>query len=83
MMEVHLELRDAEGELFWELKDSFEIAISEPELKGKKKASFKQEIPFLLEGNLERLRKGKNKLYIRMKNLTGGDELRKVMEVSF
>jgi hypothetical protein len=82
-MEARLELRESDGQLFWEVKTSFEIAIAEDELKKKMKASFKQEIPFLWEGNLERLRKGRNKLLIRLKNLTGGDEQQKVMEVTF
>jgi GWxTD domain-containing protein len=82
-LEYHLELRDAEGELFWEVKSSFEVAIAEEELKSKMKASYEQEIPFLWEGNLERLHQGKNKLFIRLKNLTGGDEQQKVMEMTF
>jgi GWxTD domain-containing protein len=82
-MEARLELRESDGQLFWEVKTSFEIAIAEDELKKKMKASFKQEIPFLWEGNLERLRKGRNKLLIRLKNLTGGDEQQKVMEMIF
>lgn len=82
-LEYHLELRDARGELFWELKSSFEVSIAEDELKKKMNASFKQEIPFLWEGNLEKLRQGKNKLFIRLKNLTGEDEQQKVIEMTF
>lgn len=82
-LEYHMELRDAGAELFWEVKSSFEVSIAEDELKKKMNASFKQEIPFLWEGNLERLRQGKNKLFIRLKNLTGGDEQQKVMEMAF
>jgi hypothetical protein len=81
-LEYHLELRDAEGEVFWEVKSSFEVAIAEDELKKKMNASFKQEIPFIWEGNLEKLRRGKNKLFLRLKNLTGGDEQQKVMDMT-
>ncbi len=82
-IEAHLELRDSGGELFWEHTESFEVALPEAELKSKMKASFKAEIPFALVENLEKLRPGKNRFYLRLKNLTGGEELRKVMVVSF
>jgi GWxTD domain-containing protein len=82
-IEVRFELKDAGGGLFWEVESSFQVAIAQDELKKKMNASFKQIIPFLWEGNLERLRQGKNKLFIRLKNLTGGDEQQKVMELTF
>jgi len=82
-IEVHLELRDGEGRLRWEDKDNFEIALKETELKEKQKASSDLEIPFVLEKDLEGLRQGKNTFHCRLKNLTGGEELRKVMEIVF
>lgn len=82
-LEIHLELRDAEDGLFWEFTDAFEVVLSEAELKRKMKASFKSEIPFAFVDNLERLRLGKNRLHLHIKNLTGGEELRKIMVVSF
>ncbi len=83
VMEITLELRDADKELYWEYKDSFEISIKEDELKEKQKASFSREIPFVLEDNLEKLRRGKNTFHIRLKNLTGNEELKKSMEIDF
>jgi GWxTD domain-containing protein len=82
-MEVQLELRDETGQLRWEDKANFEIALSLAELKERQKASYNCEIPFVLEKNLEELRRGKNTLQCRVKNLTGHEELRKVLEVSF
>jgi GWxTD domain-containing protein len=82
-MEVQLELRAADGGLFWEFKDSFAVEIPEAELREKTKASFKRDIPFVLEGGLDRLREGRNSLHCRLVNLTGGESLRKVMEITF
>lgn len=82
-LEVHLVLSDAGGELFWEKTDSFEVVLSEEELKKKMKASFKAEIPFVFIDNLDKLRQGKNRLHLRLKNRTGGEEIQKVMSLSF
>jgi GWxTD domain-containing protein len=82
-MEVQLELRDETGQLRWEDKANFEIALSLAELKERQKASYNCEIPFVLEKSLEELRRGKNTLQCRVKNLTGHEELRKVLEVNF
>jgi hypothetical protein len=83
VMEITLELRDADKELHWEYKDSFQIAIKEDELKEKQKASFSREIPFAVEDRLEKLRRGKNTFHIRLKNLTGNEELKKFLEIDF
>ncbi len=82
-MEAHFELRHADGGLFWEFRDRFEVAVPEEELKGKSGKSFRREIPFFLEGDLERLRQGKNRLYCNLTNFTGNDSLKKVLEVIF
>ena len=82
-MDVDLELRDTGGGLFWELKDSFEVAILETELKEKMRSSFKRYIPFVLEGDLDKLRQGKNHLHCRLVNLTGGESIKKVLEIAF
>ncbi len=83
VMELTLELRDANKEVLWQDKDSFEISIKEGDLKEKQKASFSREIPFVIVGNLERLRQGKSTFHIRLKNLAGNEELRKSMEIDF
>jgi len=82
-LEMALELRDAAEELQWEYKDAFEIAIKKEELKEKQKAFFSREIPFILENNLEKLRRGKNTFRLRLKNLTGNEESQKELEISF
>jgi GWxTD domain-containing protein len=82
-IEVELTLRDADQNTVWEHSETFEIALSEEGLKKKKRASFRREIPFVIEAGADRLTKGKNTLFIRLKNLTGDEELRKVMVVEF
>ncbi len=82
-METRLELRDAAGEVRWTHEEDFAIALKEDELAERKRGSFSREIPFAVEDAADRLRQGKNILEIRLKNRTGGEELRKVMEVRF
>lgn len=82
-IEVELELRDVEQNTVWEHRETIEIAITEEELQKKKRASFRWEIPFIFEDEAERLRRGQNTLALRLKNLTGDEELRKVMVVEF
>jgi len=79
-LDVHLELRDFEGNLIWEYEEAFEIAIKEDELKEKQNKMYEMEIPLILEKDLERLRQGKNLLHARIINRTGSEELKKVME---
>jgi GWxTD domain-containing protein len=80
VLDVRLELKDFEGSLIWEHEEAFEIAIKEDELKEKQNKMYEMEIPLVLEKDLERLRQGKNLLYALVKNRTGGEELKKVME---
>ncbi len=82
-IEVELELRDVEKNPIWGHRETFEIALTEEELQAKKGASFRREIPFVIEDRADRLRQGKNILALRLKNLTGDEELRKVMVVEF
>jgi GWxTD domain-containing protein len=82
-IEVFLELHDQGGRAVWEHKDKIEIGLKAEELKEKKNASYSFEVPFVLDENIELLRQGTNSLECRLKNLTGNEELRKVVEVAF
>ena len=82
-MEVRLELRDGNGRIAWETKDTFEVALNEAELKDKQKTSYIREIPFGFEENVEELRRGKNTFRCRLKNLTGKEEIQKEIEAAF
>lgn len=78
-LDVHLELKDSGGKIVWEHDKSFEVVTSEEDLKESKKKKFHMEIPFVLEQDLDRLRQGKNRIWVTLKNQTGGDELKKVL----
>lgn len=82
-IEVELALRDVEGDAVWEHRETFEIAGTEDEFGMGKRGSFRRRIPFRIEDGAARLRRGKNTLTIRLKDLTGGQELRKEMTVEF
>lgn len=80
VLDVELKLNDSEGSLVWEKKESYEIEIDEEELKKSKGKSYNMEIPVRISEDAGRLLGGKNKLHVRLKNRTGGEELRKVVE---
>jgi GWxTD domain-containing protein len=82
-MEVRLELRDEAGRLRWEDQKSFKVSLKETEMREKQMTSYNLEIPFDLEKDLEVLRGGKNTFLCHLKNLTGGEELRKTKEIVF
>jgi hypothetical protein len=79
-LDVHLDLRDFENNIIWEHEKAFEIEIKETELEPRQKENYKIEISFILEKNLDRLRRGKNQLHAVIKNRTGDEESKKVME---
>jgi len=83
VLDLKLELKDAEGTLIWEYEDSFDIEISEQELKESNIKEYKIEIPFAWDKDVDKLRKGKNQLFALIKNRTGGEELRKIREFTF
>lgn len=82
-MEVRLELRDESGQLRWEDQKTLGISLKKAEMREKQMASYTMEIPFVLEKDLEVLRGGKNTFICHLKNLTGGEELRKSRDIVF
>ena len=83
VLDLKLQLKDAEGTLIWEFEGSFDVEISEQELKESMKEEYNVEIPFVWDRDVDKLRKGKNRLFALLKNRTGGEELRKIREFSF
>lgn len=81
-LELQLELRDFEKALIWEYKNSYEVAMDEAELKEKRGQKYRIEVPFTLEKDVSRLRQGKNMFHADLRNKTGGENLKKVMEFS-
>jgi len=83
VLELYLKLIDAGGQFVWEYEDSFKIEIDEKDLGENKEKNFKIEVPFLLEKDVGRLFQGKNKLFATLKNKTGEDEQKKVLDITF
>jgi len=79
-LDCELSLKDSEKKTVWELKDSLLISLNENELKDKRNARHRWEIPIDIDEGLDRLAKGKNTLHIKVVNRTGDEELRKVMD---
>jgi GWxTD domain-containing protein len=79
-IDLRIELEDFEKKLVWQFDRAFEIEMTEQELQEKRNKMYKIEIPLVLEKDLDRLRQGKNLLYVTLKNRTGGDEAKKVRE---
>jgi len=79
-LDIHLELKDMEGKIWWELSDSYEAEIEEEDLLSSKEAALKIKIPFLLDSDVEVLRQRQSRMYLTVKNRTGGDEREKVNE---
>ncbi len=79
-LELELDLKDFEGHTVWEYEKVYDVKITEGELKQEQKKVYEIEVPFVLEKDMARLRQGKNRLFAVLKNRTGGEELRKVMD---
>jgi len=79
-LDLELELKDSEEQTVWGYKESYDVEIAEEELKQNKKKVYTIEVPFVLDQDIPRLRQGKNRLFAVLKNRTGGEELRKVMD---
>jgi GWxTD domain-containing protein len=77
--DIQMELKDSSDQLIWDYRGSFDLEIKETELQEINK-NHVFEIPFVLEQNLEKLRQGKNRFSILLRNQTGDEELKKVVE---
>lgn len=82
-LELHLELKDFEGRLIWDYDGVYEVKLRESELKEKRREKYKIEVPLSIEAGIPGLRQGKNKLSAVLKNRTGDEELKKVIEFDF
>ena len=82
-LELHLELKDLEGRLIWDYDDVYEVKLRESALKEKQREKYKIEVPYTIEGDIAGLRQEKSKLHALLKNRTGDEELKKVIEFNF
>jgi GWxTD domain-containing protein len=78
VLDIELELNDSQGDLYWEQKTRLPLSTTEEELKTQLRAKIRKEIPFVFDKDLDRLRAGKNKFVIQIKNATGDESLRKM-----
>jgi len=81
--DVTLELRDAKKALLWETKTSFEVVLLESELEDKSRKSYLYEFPFALEdaAKIALLGQGKDQFILTLANRTGGETLKKALEL--
>ena len=77
-LDVSLEIRTAEGAGFWAHDQSFLLEVNESELQEKPGMKHRIRIPVILEGPLDELRRGPNKILALINNRTGDSRLRKV-----
>jgi len=82
-LELYLELKDFEDRLLWEHDGVYEVKLRESELKEKRREKYKIEVPFTIEVSIPGFAQGKNKLNAVLKNRTGDDELKKVIEFNY
>lgn len=80
ILDVRLELKDSKDNIVWRHEEAFEIAVKDEEPGGMKGKKYKIEIPLILNQDLTTLRMGKNLLYVVVRNRTGNEEVKKVME---
>lgn len=81
VLDVELELKDSEDNIIWRYEDAFEVTAKDDELGKLKGKKYKIEIPFILNQNSTGLPEGRNLLYAVVRNRTGNEEAKKVMEV--
>lgn len=79
-LQAEVELREGRENLGWSFKRDYEIEMSEAELKANRKKNYRIEIPFVLTQNLDKIRTGKAKIQVVVKNKTGPEEMRKTFD---
>lgn len=80
VLELELEIKDFEGNLIWEYEGSYKVQTEEEELKKNMGKDYLIKIPFIIDENVEKLRQERNSLHAFLKNRTGQEEMRKVIE---
>jgi GWxTD domain-containing protein len=78
ILDLHLELHDAAGTVFWSFKESYKIRIEEGNLLEIQSKGWNQEIVFNLEKIDKTLAQGENKIYATLARRTGMAKLQKV-----
>ena len=79
VLDLRLELRDTDDFLVWEYEESFEVQTDEEEIQKSKKRKYKIEVPVVIDRDLDKLRKGKNRIFAILTNKTGNNKLSKAL----
>lgn len=80
-LEVRVELRRASGSVVLGARRSYDLGLTEDELRTKKDRRFRVEIPVVLESDVARLRAERLALHVGVRNAAEEGELKKVVEV--
>lgn len=80
-LEVRVELRRTSGAVVLDARKSYDLGLTEDELRAKKDRRFRAEIPVVLANDLARLRAERLALHVGVRNAAEEGELKKVVEV--
>lgn len=78
VLDLHLELMDAEEELIWSFDESYKIQIKETEIELYQKEKYHIQVPFVIDISVDRLKMGDNKMFVELINRTGEARISKV-----
>ncbi len=74
---IELQLKDSQGNVYWERKETETVSTTERRLKTQMKDKLHKEIPFVFDQDLDKLRAGKNQFIIVVRNSTGNESVRR------
>ena len=80
-LEVRLVVRDEAGATLLDVRKSWDIQLTEDELRARKGRSYRMDIPIVFDKDVARLRAGKLTLEVAVKNAAEGEELKKTVEL--
>jgi len=85
VLTLQLKLMDDQDNLVWDYEESFEVRISEKDLKKNKIENYQLEIPFVVEdkGSTDKLKQGRNSIFATLINKTDETRIRKIIRFSF
>jgi GWxTD domain-containing protein len=78
--DLRLELRDPQGRLLWETRQTFDLDLAEAELAEKRGRIYRMDVPFVLAGDRRPDPSRKVRLHIVLKTNAEGRELKKTIE---
>jgi GWxTD domain-containing protein len=80
--ELQMELKDSQEIVRWEHNSQYDLALTVEQLEINRGSKYTISIPVVINKDVAALRQGKNKLRIVLRNATGKEEARKVVEFS-